>query len=234
MKTVTQLVAAIAVATASATIVAEEVQTQPVFAPYAPVAMSAADQEKMAEQHKAFIEQQTAALEAMMAEQRKFAESFAADQAQMMEQGMPAPYSMPEMPEFKRPPMPEFAMPEMPAMPEFQRPAMPEMAAMPKFERPAMPEFAMPAMPAMPEMPAPMAMNDLPQPPAFDAYTQMDPQARRDAMKKFHEEMRQAMQQRRDNMRKQMDERRDELKKQIEERRATVAKDRAALKATDA
>ncbi len=79
-----------------------------------------------------------------------------------------------------------------------------------------------------------MAMNDLPQPPAFGEYSAMHPQARRDAMKKYHEEMRQAMQQRREDMRKHFSERRDEMKKQIEERRASIAEDRAKQPGFDA
>ncbi len=213
MKTISKLVAAIAVTTASTIVVAEEVRTAPVFMPYAPVTMTVADQEAMAKQHNAFIEQQTAALKEAMEVQRQFA----VEQARMMEQqrkahesfvtNMPAPFTAPEMPA-------HYGMPHMPEMPKF---AMPEM---PGFE--------------MREMPAPMAMNDLPRAPVFGEYPAMHPQVRRDAMMKYYEEMRQAMQKRREDMHKHYSERRDEMKKQIEERRASIAKDRAKLPGFDA
>ena len=73
---------------------------------------------------------------------------------------MPAPYAMPEMPEFPAP----YSMPEMPEMPEFPSPY---------------------AMPAMPEMPAPLSISALPEPPVFQDYLSLDPQARRAAMAKY-------------------------------------------------
>ena len=120
----------------------------------------AADQEKVSAEHKAFAEQQAAAFKQAMVAQQKFADQLAADQARMIEEQnrameaffqeqakrheqyaatMPAPFTMPEMPEM---PAPQ-AFPEMPAPMAFSElpepPAFEEFASMdPEVRRTAM------------------------------------------------------------------------------------------------
>ena len=85
MYNLTKLMAAVALATSTAVVSANEAPQAPVFMPYGPVAMSVADQEKMAAQHQAFVEQQAAAMQEAMEAQRKFADQVFAEQQRRME-----------------------------------------------------------------------------------------------------------------------------------------------------
>jgi len=116
------LVALIAVATlTSTTMIALADDSRP-LAPVSPYAMTEAQQAAMAEQHKAFVEQQQAALQQAMEAQRQFAEQQAEAMRQAIEaqqkligESSPAPFAMP-------------GMPEMPTA--LQLPARPDLASM--------------------------------------------------------------------------------------------------------
>ncbi len=206
MNNLIKLGAAVALAISTVAVSAAAAPRTPTFMPFGPVAMSAADQEKMDAQHQAFVEQRAAAMQQAMEARRRFVDRMFAEQQRQMDVRRAA---MDKFFEERMTPREPFAgaMPEMPGMPG---------------------SFA------MSEMPAPMAMTDRPRPPAFDNYYSMDPQARREAMSKYRNEMRQAMQQRHQEMRKQMAERRDQMRKEMQERRDAVAKDRPGYMGRDA
>lgn len=117
MKTVTQLITVVALATASAAVNATDVQSTPVFTPFAPFAITdtqqaamAEHQKMIAEQQRAFAEQQATAVHNAIEAQRKFAEQMATASV------APSPFARPIAPAAP------FAMPEMPPMPEFPAP----------------------------------------------------------------------------------------------------------------
>ena len=111
MKAVPTLIAAIALATASAAVNATDTQPTPVFAPFAPFSMTETQQAAMAEhhmmlaeQHKAYMEQQAAAVRNAVEAQRKFAEQMAGAPMAPTPFARPiAPFEMPEMHGFPAP-----------------------------------------------------------------------------------------------------------------------------------
>ena len=74
MNKLPKLMAAVALAISTSAVSANEAPQAPAFLPYGPVAMSSADQVKMAARHEALVEQQAAAMQQAMEAQRKLAD----------------------------------------------------------------------------------------------------------------------------------------------------------------
>ncbi len=124
MKTLTTLIAGAALASASTFVNAAEVQPHPAFTPFAPFAMTEAQQASiaehqklLAEQQRAFAEQQASAIRNAMETHRRFVEQSAAAPFAPTPCAVPVtpfrPYAMPEMPETPAP----FEISELPAAP---------------------------------------------------------------------------------------------------------------------
>ncbi len=141
MKTLTTLIAGVALASANAVVNATEIQPTPVFTPFAPFAITeaqqasiAAHQKLIAEQQRAFAEQQVTAVRNAMEAHRLFIEQSAATPL------APAPCVAPVTP------FPPFAMHEAPAAPEpfefSELPATPSIAGLdPQSRRTEMRKF---------------------------------------------------------------------------------------------
>ena len=121
MKTVTMLISAVALATASAAVNATDVQPIPEFAPFATTDTEQTSfiqhQRMIAERHKAFAEHQATLVRNAMEAQRKFAEQMSRAHMAPMPHTRPvaatAPFAMPAMPEFPEP----LDLSELPAVP---------------------------------------------------------------------------------------------------------------------
>ena len=247
MNKLIKLTSAVALALSTVAVSAADVAQAPTYTPHGPFSMGAVDQERLAEQHKAFVERQAAAHKQAMEARRKMAEQFAADQEKLAAQHKA--FAEQQAAAFKQATeaqqnfADQFAA-EQARMVEDQNRAMAAFfqeqakrheqhsATMPgPFEMPEMP--VMPAPQAFPEMPAPIAFSEMPESPAFEEFASMDPEARRTAMAKYRDELRQAMQQRREGMRKQLDERKAQARQQMQERRDNIAKERVRYMGRD-